>query len=93
MDKEFNKDIGVELENLERLVWEMKELINKVKDNPDFITTRAAGSILHDFYSGIEKMFERIASDGVLMLVIVFWITIASMVICGALWARFNRKG
>jgi len=38
-------------------------------------------------------MFERIASDGVLMLVIVFWITIASMVICGALWARFNRKG
>jgi len=61
MDKEFNRDIEVELENLERLVCEMKELINKVKDKPDFIITRAAGSILHDFYSGAEKMFERIA--------------------------------
>ncbi len=39
----------------------MKELINKIKDKPDFITARAAGSILHDFYSGAEKMFEKIA--------------------------------
>jgi hypothetical protein len=64
MDKELKKDIEAELENLERLTQEMKEIINKVKnepDEPDFITTRAAGSIIHDFYCGIEKIFERIA--------------------------------
>jgi len=57
----LESDIKFELENLERLVKESKELIEKINDKPDFIETRAAGSILHDFYCGVEKIFERIA--------------------------------
>ena len=39
----------------------MEELTGRFSDEPDFIQTRAAGSILHDFYSGVENLFERIA--------------------------------
>lgn len=62
MDKEeLKKEIIIELQNLERLVREMEELANRFVNKPDFIETRAAGSILHDFYCGVEKIFERIA--------------------------------
>jgi len=54
-------EIKFELENLERLVEEAKKLLEEIGDAPDFIETRAAGSILHDFYCGAEKIFERIA--------------------------------
>ncbi len=61
MDKEnLKKQVEVEIENLERLVKEMVEITDKIADKPDFIETRAAGSILHDFYCGVEKIFERI---------------------------------
>jgi hypothetical protein len=56
----LKKEIERELENLERLGREMGEILNH--PNPSFLETRAAGSILHDFYSGIEKIFKRIAS-------------------------------
>lgn len=49
------------MRNLERLAREMEELTNRFVNKPDFIETRAAGSILHDFYCGVEKIFERIA--------------------------------
>lgn len=62
MDKEkLTEEIKIEIENLERLSGEMQELIKRSGEKPDFIETRAAGSILHDFYCGVEKMFERIA--------------------------------
>lgn len=61
MDNEFKNNIEIELDNLKRLITEMHDLIIKINAEPDFITTRAAGSILHDFYCGIEKIFERIA--------------------------------
>ncbi len=62
MDKErLKEEIAVELRNLERLSGEMEEIINRFKDEPDFVETRAAGSILHDFYCGVEKILERIA--------------------------------
>ena len=62
MDKQaLKKEIEIELRNLERLVKEMREVTNRFADKPDFIETRAAGSILHDFYSGVEKIFERIS--------------------------------
>jgi len=62
MDKEILKEeIEIELKNLERLAREMQELTNRFVNKPDFIETRAAGSILHDFYCGVEKIFERIA--------------------------------
>lgn len=61
MDNELKKDIEIELKNLRRLIKEMQDLKRGIEGEPDFITTRAAGSILHDFYCGIEKIFERIA--------------------------------
>jgi len=62
MDKEaLKKEIEIELKNLERLAREMEELTNKLVNKPDSIETRAAGSILHDFYCSVEKIFERIA--------------------------------
>lgn len=59
--KEFREDLRAELDNLERLRNEMKSLLVKITDNPNFIEIRSSASILHDFYSGIEKIFERIA--------------------------------
>jgi len=62
MDKEeLQVEIKIEIENLERLNNEMNKLLKQVEDRPNFIEVRAAGSILHDFYSGVEKIFERIA--------------------------------
>lgn len=59
--EELHEEIKVEIENLERLNKEMKELLIKVGDSPSFIEIRAGGSIVHDFYCGVEKIFERIA--------------------------------
>jgi len=60
MDKgALKKEIEIELGNLERLAWEMEELTNRFVNNPDFIETRTGGSILHDFYCGVEKIFEK----------------------------------
>lgn len=61
MDEEFIKDVKIELQNLERLIKEMQDLMSRIGEEPDFIIFRTAGSILHDFYCGIEKIFERIA--------------------------------
>ena len=62
MDKEaLRKEIEIELRNLERLVKETEEITDRFADKPDFIETRAAGSILHDFYCGVEKIFKRIS--------------------------------
>lgn len=59
--RELIEDIRIELENLERLNKEMNQLLERIRGEPDFIKVRAAGSILHDFYCGVEKIFERIA--------------------------------
>jgi len=55
------EDINLQIENLERLNKEINELLAQLKESPDFIQIRACASILQDFYSGIEKIFERIA--------------------------------
>lgn len=59
--KELIEDVKIKIDNLERLNYEMKDLLAKIGGKPTFINTRVAGSILHDFYSGVEKIFERIA--------------------------------
>ncbi|MHB8917114.1 MAG: ribonuclease toxin HepT-like protein [Desulfocucumaceae bacterium] len=52
-----------EIENLEKLVEELKT-ITKTRDlKVNSIRIRACASILHDFYSGIEKMFINIARE------------------------------
>jgi len=57
----LQEEIKFEIENLDRLNDEMKQLLKRAGDNPTFVEVRAAGSILHDFYSGMEKILERIA--------------------------------
>lgn len=62
MDKNKIKQlIKPELDSLERLVGEMDRIIEEAGGTPDFIETRAAGSVMHDFYCGSEKIFKRIA--------------------------------
>ena len=60
-EKSLKSDIQAELENLERLKKEMEKVIKAILNSPDFIQTRAMGSILHDFYCGIEKILTRIS--------------------------------
>ena len=62
MDKNnLKKQLYIEIENLERLVKEIILVTDRFTDTPDFIETRAVGSIVHDFYCGVEKIFKRIA--------------------------------
>lgn len=50
-----------ELINLNRVCDEATQLLTQVPDPPTFVELRAAASIADDFYSGCERLFERIA--------------------------------
>lgn len=54
-------DIADELTNLGRIVEEAKAFLQDVPAAPTTRDMRAAGSMVHDFYSGVERIFERIA--------------------------------
>ncbi len=56
----LEETVKAELETLKRLEKEKNRLL---KLKPSNYTVRAAGSILHDFYTGIEKIFEDIAKE------------------------------
>lgn len=60
-NKELTDLVTLELSNLERLAGEIAGLLTKEEDEITSYEVRAAGSILHDFYCGVEKLFERIA--------------------------------
>lgn len=53
-------DIDLELKNLDRLVNELGNTLPKIGSPPDSFEVRAIGSIVHDFYTGVEKIFEHI---------------------------------
>jgi hypothetical protein len=59
--KELINEIKEEIKNLERLEKEMNSVLSDIGEEPTFKDIRASASILHDFYSGIEKIFKRIA--------------------------------
>ncbi len=63
MDKNILRSIVAEiereLENLEELRKEMKE----IHFQESIIMRRSTGSILHDFYNGAERIFKKIAVD------------------------------
>jgi len=59
----FLADLERELKNLELLMQERTEFFLELSGKPTKIFVRACASILHDFYSGIEKILERIASE------------------------------
>ncbi|OGB90134.1 hypothetical protein A2625_04920 [candidate division WOR-1 bacterium RIFCSPHIGHO2_01_FULL_53_15] len=54
-------DIDLERKNLFRLVDELKQFVSSLGGRTDSMEVRVAGGILHDFYTGLEKIFERIA--------------------------------
>ncbi|RLE09569.1 hypothetical protein DRJ04_09805, partial [Candidatus Aerophobetes bacterium] len=49
------------IKNLDRLEKEMKALLSSLGEEPTLMEIRASASILHDFYSALEKIFEKIA--------------------------------
>jgi len=59
--KEFIEEIKDEIKNLDRLEKEMKALLSSLGEEPTLMEIRASASILHDFYSALEKIFEKIA--------------------------------
>jgi len=61
MPDKLRPQLEIEAGNLDRLLGEMKLLLAEIEERKSFVEVRAAGSILHDFYSGIEKIFKRIA--------------------------------
>lgn len=58
----LKEEINQEIQELELLVEEIKGLKNRLK-TPSTYDLRAAGSILHDFYNGVEAIFRRVAQE------------------------------
>ena len=56
-------DIDRELRQLEGLMSECGEALKEIGAQPSLLEVRGIGSILHDFYSGIERILERIATE------------------------------
>jgi len=58
------KSVHQEMSSLNELYFQIDPLINKAEQSDEeskIFYKRAAGSILHDFYTGIEKIFREIA--------------------------------
>lgn len=65
-DKHLNvlkADINREIKNLRELEREMKDILKEAEDSPRKMEIRAMGSVLHDFYCAVERIFERIGSN------------------------------
>jgi predicted nucleotidyltransferase len=57
----LRQEIQLELDNLARIAGSTQALLVRVPAQPDEYEVRSIGSLLHDFYSGVERIFERIA--------------------------------
>jgi predicted nucleotidyltransferase len=57
----LRKEVADELANLDRLAEQAKTLLQQLPASPTFIEAAAAGKLVHDFYTGVERIFERIA--------------------------------
>lgn len=57
----LKNEIALELNNLQRLVDESSALFNSLSGDPSSVELRALGSIVHDFYTACERIFERVA--------------------------------
>ena len=56
-------DIDRELAQVERLLEESRRDLSGVGEVPNRLEVRGVASVLHDFYSGVERVFERIALE------------------------------
>jgi predicted nucleotidyltransferase len=50
-----------ELKALQRLSAEMTQLLAQIEEAPTRIQIRAAAGMLHEFYTGVERILERVA--------------------------------
>lgn len=50
-----------ELTALERVTQKMAELLAQRAEPPTWVELRAVASLLHEFYNGVERIFERMA--------------------------------
>ncbi|OGG46701.1 MAG: hypothetical protein A3F84_25210 [Candidatus Handelsmanbacteria bacterium RIFCSPLOWO2_12_FULL_64_10] len=55
------KEVADELLSLGRIVDQARLVLRKLPQTPTFIEVNAAGKLIHDFYGGAERIFERIA--------------------------------
>ena len=53
--------IGGELRSLDRVAQGLQSFLVRVPEEPSEMEVRGVGSYVHDFYNGIERIFERIA--------------------------------
>jgi hypothetical protein len=56
----LRQQVEDEFEDLRRLVTEIRELQAHTPTEPEFIGVYTGGKLLHDFYQGIERIFERV---------------------------------
>ncbi len=57
----LRQEIQLELDNLARIAGSTQAFLARLPVQPDEYEIRSIGSLLHDFYSGVERIFERIA--------------------------------
>lgn len=57
----LKKEIHDEILNLSRISRQASKLLKEFPGSPTFVELSAAGKLAHDFYSGVERIFERIA--------------------------------
>lgn len=56
-------EIKQELSSLQDLEDELQSYLEELEGDPGSMEKRAIGSAIHDFYSGVEKIFERISEE------------------------------
>lgn len=56
-------EIKQELNALQDLEEELQSYLSEAGEDPGSMAKRAIGSAIHDFYSGVEKIFERISEE------------------------------
>ncbi len=61
--KALQSEIDREIKKLKGLVQEKNSIVENLDSPPDSVVVRALASITHDFYTGIEQIFESIALE------------------------------
>ena len=62
--RRLQSEINQEVSSLEALLQELRTLkLRLAYKKVSNLDLRAAGSILHDFYSGVENIFRRVAQE------------------------------
>jgi predicted nucleotidyltransferase len=57
----LKKDIEDEIKTLDLIVSQAQSFLQGVSEEPSLLEVNGAGKLVHDFYCGVERIFERIA--------------------------------